>query len=503
MYRRLLLALFLAVPLAVAPGATPVRYDMLASVADVPASGGATFGGTFFFQTGNRVVYRVIPSGGSGSDPATSWSYWSTADGARTILPPASPPATYAYDSLRVTGLSPSGEVIGQTSLGNPATKNAALYWTVSAGSSVPAGFDSGYSALDAIAPNHWAAGSTDSGTFEFVRWNSSTQTIDDITLPVGYPTGQIVGVSGSGDVLLYVTDASSNHRLALWDGTASTIIGPAPDAGATLYPANCGIDSVGNVAMLVFTTGPSGSATLYYIQVTNRATWIAFPFTGPIDSSAYNLHLSSAGLASFDTTVNGVNTVNVVSASHAEQRTFNGYTSFLNSSGALIFGDQGGLDYWDAGSWTGAPAAVPLSLSTQSGGLAFVGYNDDGNVLVKNTLNSTTSLAILAPAFPQPAQPLSVTLSPARRVFRLKVGQAVRMPLVKTQVSGPGLESGFTYSRQGRLPAGLRLRAGDGNLAGRPTAAKAVNVWVTATFTANGAQQQTAPTRVRIVVSQ
>ncbi|HEY8904121.1 MAG TPA: putative Ig domain-containing protein [Chthoniobacterales bacterium] len=499
MIRPLSFALVLAAVLAGARGETPIRYDMVASIADVPASGGSSFGGTFFFQSGNRVVYRVVPSGGSESDPAASWNFWSTADGARAILPPASPPATYAYDSVRVTGLSPSGEVIGQASLGNPATKNAAFFWTVSAGSSVPTGLDAGFSSLDAIAPDHWTAGSTDSGTFEFIRWNSSTQAIDDITLPTGYPTGQIVGVSGSGDVLLYVTDASSHHRLAIWDGAASTIIGPAPDAGATFYPANCGIDSAGNVAMLVFT--PGGNAVLYYIQATNRASWLAFTFTGPIDSSAYHLHLSSAGLASFDTTVNGVNTVNIVSASHAQQYTFTGYTSFLNSAGALIFGNQGAVYYWDAAAWSGSPAAVPLSLATQSGGLTLAGYNDDGNVLVTNTLNSTTSLAILAPAFPQPTQPLSVTLSPARRVFRLKVGQAVRMPLVKTQVSGPGLESGFTYSRQGRLPPGLRLRAGDGNLAGRPTAPKAVNVWVTASFAANGAQQQTAPTRVRIVV--
>jgi hypothetical protein len=499
MYRRLLLALFFAAPLAAAPGATPIRYDMLASVADVPASGGATFGGTFFFQTGNRVVYRVIPNGGSGSDPAASWNYWSSADGARTILP-----AT-GYDSLDIHGLNAGGEVVGQTSAASPA-KNAALYWTVSGGSSVPTGFDVGYSSLDAVAANHWTAGFTysnvTSGTV-FVRWNSAGTSLEDITPPTGYPNCKIIGASASGDVLMYLTDASGNHQLAVWDGSSSTTVGPLVDASKTFYPANCGIDSAGNVAMLIFTTGPSGSATLYYIQATNRATWLAFTFTGPIDSSAYNLHLSSVGLASFDTTVGGVNTVNVVSASHAEQRTFNGYTSFLNSSGALIFGDQGGLDYWDAASWTGSPAAVPLSLSTQSGGLTFVGYNDDGNVLVKNTLNSTTSLAILAPTFAQPAQPLNVTLSPARRIFRLKVGQAIRLPLVKTQVSGPGLESGFTYSRQGRLPAGLRLRAGDGNLAGRPTAAKAVNVWVTASFTANGAQQQTAPTRVRIVVSE
>lgn len=494
MYRSLLLALLLAASPAVAPGATPIRYDMLASVADVPASGGDTFGGTFFFQAGNRIVYRVIPSGSSESVPAASWNYWSTAEGARTILP-----AT-GYDSVDVHGLSPGGEVVGQTSVAAPA-KNAALYWTVSGGSLVPTGFDVGYSSLDAIASNHWTAGFTDSGTYETVRWNSPSGTPEDIVLPTGYPNCKVIGVSASGDVLLYLTDGAGNHQLAIWDGTTSTPVGPSIAASLTFYPANCGIDSAGNVAMVVFTAG--SDATLYYIQASNRSSWISFPFTGPIDSSVYNLHLSSAGLASFDTTVSGVNTVNVVSASHAEQRTFNGYTSFLNSSGALIFGDQGGLDFWDASSWTGSPVAVPISLTTQSGGLTFVGYNDDGNVLIKNTLNTTTSLSILAPAFSQPVQPVNVTLSPARKVFRLKVGQAVRMPLVKTQVSGSGLESGFTYSRQGRLPAGLRLRAGDGDLAGRPGSPKVVNVWVTATFTANGAQQQTAPTRVRIVVSE
>jgi hypothetical protein len=497
MYRCLLLALLLAASPAVAPGATPIRYDMLASVADVPASGGASFGGTFFFQTGNRVVYRVIPSGGNATDPAASWSYWSTTDGARTILPAA------GYDSLDIHGLNADGEVVGQTSLASPA-KNAALYWTVSGGPSVPTGFDVGYSSLDAMAANHWAAGFTysniTSGTV-FVRWNSTGTSLDDITPPSGYPDCKVIGASASGDVLLYLTDGSGNHQLGIWDGTRSTLVGPQVDTSVTFYPANCGIDSAGNVAMLVYT--PGGNATLYYIQASTRSSWLTFTFTGPINSSAYNLHLSSAGLASFDTTVSGMNTVNIVSASRAEQRTFNGYTSFLNSSGALIFGDQGGLSYWDASAWAGSSTAVPLSISTQSGGLTFVGYNDDGNVLVTNTLNSTTSLAILAPAFPQPPSPLSVTLSPARRVFRLKVGQPVRMQLVKTLVSGPGLESGFSYSRQGRLPPGLRLRAGDGNLAGRASAPKAANVWVTATYTANGAQQQTAPTRVRIVVSE
>jgi hypothetical protein len=495
MYRRHLLALLIAAFPAVAPGATPIRYDTFAAVADVPASGGATFGGTFFFQTGNRVVYRVIPSGGSG--PAASWSYWSSADGARTILPAA------GYDSLDIHGLNAAGEVVGQTSVASPA-RNAALYWTVSGGSSVPAGFDVGFSSLDAVAANHWTAGFTysnvTSGTV-FVRWNSAGTSVEDITPPTGYPNCKVIGASASGDVLLYLTDGTGNHQLAVWDGSSSILVGPQVDPSVTFYPANCGIDSAGNVAILTYT--PGSTATLYYIQASNRSSWLTFTFTGPIDSSAYNLHLSSAGLASFDTTVSGVNTVNVVSASHAEQRTFNGYTSFLNSSGALIFGDQGGLDYWDASSWTGSPVAVPLSISTQSGGLTFVGYNDDGNLLITNTLNGTTSLAILAPAFPQPPQPLSVTLSPARKVFRLNVGQPVRMQLVKTLVSGPGLESGFSYKLQGRLPSGLRLRAGDGNLAGRASAPKAANVWVTATYTANGAQQQTAPTRVRIVVSE
>jgi hypothetical protein len=301
--------------------------------------------------------------------------------------------------------------------------------------------------------------------------------------------------MSGNGDVLLYVRDSSSNPCAAIWNGTASALIGPTPTE--TFYPANCAINSQGDVAMLVFT--PGGSCKLHYITAADPSNYETFTFAGPVGSSGvYNLRISNAGIASFDTSIDGVNTVAIVSAVQHQQFTFTGYRSYLNNAGTLIFGDQGNLCYWDAAAWSGQPATIPVSATSNSGGLSMEGFNDEGHVLVVITAQSTRSLGVLTPAFSQPAV---VTLKAARKVLRLRVDQPVRQALVKTHVTGDSLESSVRFLVRGKIPRGLRFRASEAILAGTPVWQKKFTLRVAAIYTSGGVRQQSPFVNVNVAV--
>ncbi len=211
----------LAISAASGFGAAPVRYDLTASIASVPVAGGATFGSKFFFGSPNEAAYRLIPSGQTEGDPAAKWQYWSGETGARDILPADS------YTSVDVFALA-GGQVAGR-SVGT--AKEAALYWTPAAGSIKPDGFDPGYSGLNAIDSSGLAAGYMDPGTPEVVAWDAANIAagVKAIPPPAGCTSPQIVGVRGDGEVLLYVRDAGAVPRAAIWNGTTSTLIGPAP----------------------------------------------------------------------------------------------------------------------------------------------------------------------------------------------------------------------------------------------------------------------------------
>ncbi|MDD5199748.1 MAG: hypothetical protein PHC88_08080 [Terrimicrobiaceae bacterium] len=488
----LLLALCLAVPSA-GDAAAPDGYVLEATVASVPATGGASFGSKFFFQSGDQVVYRIVPAGGTEGDPAAQWEYWSSATGAQAVLPAS------GYDSIDVRGMNAHGEVVGITSQVSPA-RNAALDWTLAAGPAAPAGFDAGFSALEAINIHGRAIGSNYSAAIfgpERVRWDSATPATPPaaIPLPAGYNYGEIHGISANGEVLLFVKDAADTMHAAVWDGATCVTVGPAPAAGETLYPSNLAINSAGDVAMLVFTAG--GGYTLHFIPASDRTTWHSFTFPGPV-TSVYNLQISGAGLASCDTGISGVNVVSIVSAAKTQQRTFPGYRSWLNASGEFVFGNAGKENYWDASAWTGAPVEVPLSVPTSSGGLDVVGFNDAGRLLVLNTVQATRSLSILAPAF---AEPASVTLTPVRKTLRLAVGATIHRRLVKTRITGQSPDGTVRYVVRGRLPGGLRFRAGEALLAGRPARVQRVTLHVAATYAAAGVKKKSAYVAINVRV--
>ena len=328
-------------------------------------------------------------------------------------------------------------------------------------------------------------------------QWNVFTPGVAAtvIPLPAGCTNPQVAGVSDRGDVLLTVADRDGLPRIAIWNGSRSELIGPAPTE--TFYPANCAINAAGDVAMLVFTAG--GAARLHYIRAADRASWLTFTFAGPIGSSGvYNLRLSNAGVASFDTSVNNTNTVAVVSADRQEQFAFTGYRSFLNSAGALLFGDQGHLLYWDAAAWSGQPAVVPVSANNNPGGLDIVGFNDAGRILALSTDHSVRSLVILAPYVPQPA---SVRLTAARRVMRLRVGQHVRQPLVKVHVAGDTIDGRVRFLVRGRFPAGLAFRNSEAMIIGTPAAARKFTLQIAAVYTSNGVKKQSPFVKVKVSV--
>ncbi len=479
------IALLLAA--ASSPAATPARYDLAASIASVPATGGASFGSRFFFTSSNQTAYRLIPSGQTEGNPAAKWQFWSSTAGARDILP------VTGDLSLDVFALA-NGQVVGK-SVG--ATTETALYWTLAAGSVKPDGFDSGYNGLSAINAAGAAAGYTDNGTPEVVAWDAAHPAagVTTISPPPGCTSPQIVGVSGSGEVLIYVRDAGSVPRAAIWNGTTSTLIGPAPSE--TFYPANCAINSQGDVAMLVFTAG--GSGKLHYIPAADRSSWLTFSFDGPVGSSGvYNLRISDAGLASFDTSINGVNTVAIVSAVQQQQFTFTGYRSYLNNAGTLVFGDQGNLLYWDAAAWSGQPAIVPVSATVNSGGLSMEGFNDDGRVLATIIAQSTRSLVVLSPFLPQPA---SVRLTSARKILRLRVGRHVRQALVKIHITGDTLDGRVRFFSRGKFPPGLAFRNSEAMIIGTPTTPRKFTLRIGAAYTSGGVKKQTPLVKVKAVI--
>jgi hypothetical protein len=491
MFFRFLPILVLGVLPAAGRAETPTRYDMAATLATVPLLSGDTIGGNFFFETGNQTVFNVTPKGSS----TAAWKFWSTAAGQRDIT------AAAGYTSVDVYGLNSRGQVVGRSVTENPSHKEAALFWNITDGASVPNGFDLGYSGLNAIAASGKAAGFTDPGTYTIVRWDAAqpSATPIAITPPAGSSSPQVVGISRAGEVLLAVSD-SGVQRPALWDGSTCAFIGPAPDVGETFWPTNCAISSSGDVAILYFTAG--GAATLRYYKSTDRTTPITFTFPGPIDlsSSAYNLHISDAGLASFDTSIRAGNTVCVASAAQSEQRTFSGYTSFLNASGTLVFGSEGDFYYWDAAAWSDSPVKVPLNISTTSGGVDLKGFNDDGSVLAILTQQSTRSLAILTPWFAS-NQPTSITLGRVRRIFHLFTGQTIRLQIVKVRAGGNGYSGRIRYVTKGTFPAGLRIRPGDGMLAGRTRAAGSAFIRVAAEYWVNGAKKRTPFVQVKLIV--
>jgi hypothetical protein len=497
---RILFIFLSAAFVAPAIQAAPVRYDVEATVATAPKLDREPFGSKFFFTTEGQVIYRILPADRSDTDPATRLEYRSPTE-ALDLLPAA------GYESLDIVALDPEGTAVGRSVTENSSNPNphaeAALLWTPTGGSIVPAGFDLGSSGFKAMSPTGLAAGFTNSGAYRTVSWDSANPTPGgvDIVPPPGYGNCEVRGVSASGETLLYVSNPGLQN-VAVWNGTSSTVIGPAPNSDETFYPSNCAINSTGDVVMAFF------SATGYrivFIPAANRANYQIFSFTGS-GSSVYHLQISDAGLASCETSVNGTNVVSIVSSTYAQQFNFDGYSAFLNAAGELVFGNQGLFYYWDARAWTGSPTIVPLSLPSSPVAPTLVGFNDDGRLLTlsDDSSQTTRTLSILAPvqAGPTPAPDTVITVAPARKALRLAVGTQVRNTLlVKTHFSGVPKAS-VHYILAGKLPHGLRFRASDGSIRGRPTQAQRANVRVAATYSSAGVVRQTAFAKVRIQVS-
>lgn len=473
----------------------PVRYDVETTIATLQKSGREPFGSKFFFASGNKVIYRVLPADRSDTDPATRWEFWSP-EGIGELLPVA------GYESLEVVGLNAEGEAVGRSVTeifpGPQPHQEAALYWTVAGGSVIPPGFDAGYSGLKTLNGVGQAAGFTDSGTFRFVRWTADDPaTLDDITLPIGYTYGEIHGSSDGGKVLLYTTmDGGANPRLAVWDGETSAIVGPAPNVGETFSPANCAMNGNGDVAVIFYTDG--GGYRIVYIPASAPESYQIFSFPGPV-TSVYNLHISNAGLACAQTSANQVS---IVSSTRAEQRTYAGYSPFLNADGAFVFGNQSKFSYWDAAAWTGAPVLVPLSLPASPAAPTLVGFNDDGRLLTlsDNAAQTTRTLSILKPVPPLPT--VKITVTPIRKTVALRVGATLRKrKLVRTHVVGK-TQGAVRFVLRGKPPRGLRFGTVDGSLTGRAKQKQTVALRIAAVYSSAGVQKRSPFTVVRVAVS-
>ncbi len=487
---RLSLLPALLIPVCSAGIAAPARYDPLATLEAVPLTGGSSLGTKFFFAANNQAIYRVIPAGQKEADPAARWRYWSASLGGRSIFP------TEGYASLEVKGLTSAGAAIGKSAIETPSHRESALYWTISGGSRRPFGFDAGYSGLDTLNSAGQGAGFTDSGSYEVVSWDAARPGAGTakVRIPAGYTSPQVAGVSARGRILLYLRTADGLGRAAIWNGTTTSPIGPAP--AETFYPSNCAINSTGDVAVLVFTAG--GAATLHYIPAATPTKWLTFTFSGPIDSNVYNLRISDAGVASFDTAINGINTVCIVSSVTKQQYAFTGYRSYLNRNGALLFGNEGKINFWDAAAWTGQPSIVPIAASSDSGGLDFVGFNDDGYLLVLNSLRATRSLEIFKPIYTTPAQ---ISVRAISRVIRLRTRERIKLSTVETFVKGDPLACDIRYLVRGALPRGLRFLKGSAIIIGSPKSAATAVLRVSANYKSGSVRKTSAAAKIRVAV--
>ncbi len=517
----------------VRPGqaAAPTRFDVENTVATLPESGREPFGSRFFFTADAQVIYRVLPADRSDTDPATRLEFWSP--GATGALFPAA-----GYQSLEVVALNAAGEAVGRSVTEDSPTPNphqeAALYWTPEGGSVIPSGFDPGFSGLKDIDGAGDAVGFTNGGTFRFVRWNADAPATQDvITPPAGYPYAEIHGVSASGETLLYVTDNDGKPRLAVWDGTTSLVIGPAPDAAETFSPANCAMNAGGDAVMVLFV--PNGGYRVIYIPAANRAGYQTFSFPGPV-TAIYNLQISAAGLASCQTSANFVS---IVSSPRAMQNSFAGYNPFLNAGGEFVFGNQSNLYYWDAAAWSGAPVIVPLPLPAAPAAPTVVGYNAYGRLLTlsDNSAQTLRTLSILAPFPPRPTptpappptptpgptpEPTApptptpgptatpaptpvpagrITLEPLRPSLVLATGATMRdRRLVSARKTGEPAGP-VRFLLRGTIPRGLKFSTLDGSLTGRPATAQSVALRVAATYYSAGRKKQSPFVTIKIIV--
>jgi len=499
-FMRRQLVLFLSITMATIPclrATAPASYTVEEIVASAPTLGCEPFGSKFFFAIGDRVIYRILPANRSDTDPAPRWEYFAPG-GPGAILP------VTGYESVDIVALNASDEAVGRNVTENSPTPNphqeAALFWTPSGGSTIPAGFDAGSSGFKAVNAAGLAAGFTNSGTYRTVAWNSANPGagVTEIIPPAGYGNCEVRGVSTTGETLLYVSSPGLQN-VAIWNGTTSTVIGPAPNSDETFYPTNCAINANGDVAMAFFS---ASGYRLIFIPAANRAAYQIFSFNGS-GNPVYNLQISDAGLASCETSVGGINVVNIVSSSRAQQFTFDGYTAFLNAGGALVFGNQGKLNYWDAAAWSGAPTVVTLDLPAAPAAPTLVGFNDDGRLLTlsDNADQSLRTLSILAPIAPTPAPEASVTVTAIRKTLRLTVGKSVAQLLARPHLSGSAPDGPVHYLLRGRPPDGTRFHSDSGKLTGRPNRTQLLTLRVAATWSAAGATRQSPFVKIKAVV--
>jgi len=91
--------------------------------------------------------------------------------------------------------------------------------------------------------------------------------------------------------------------------------------------------------------------------------------------------------------------------------------------------------------------------------------------------------------------------VQPARKTVRFTAGDPIQStPLVKIHVTGVPASS-VRYVLSGKLPRGLRFRASDGSVRGRPTQAQRANVRIAATYPSAGGLKQSAFVKVKIQV--
>ncbi len=475
--------------------AAPDQYVFQRSVANLGAATDRRIPDSVLFNDNGDVLFRVIATGAVATPLGTFFN--SGAGIGVEVQPPG------GYDLVEAASMNAAGMVVGKAATADNSLQTA-FVWLAALGPFQAEGTDPGSSSFKSINSVGTAFGAQDPGTFELITWAPSAMAGNPpVVTPIVPPataTGlEPISINGKGEVL-YLATIGGEKRTVIWNGTASTVVGPAVPADFELFPANAAINEVGDVVALIL-----NPATFIYrvviVRAASRGTSESFNFPRRANS-VFNLQFNNFAQVSFGTSDGKVEFVDTKTKLSVA---FDGYRGLLSSQGVLLYGSQGKLVYWDSL----VPAVPPVVVPVQSGVVTqspdVIAVNSAGQIVVRlarSTNENGDALEVFAPAA-FPPTPVIVNVSTKRNVFRFDQGDRVSKKVARYAVTqgGSRIQGRIRYAVQGELPVGVRFRKNRGRLAGKALQRGKFVLNVTAQYRVDGQLVSSDPARLKIRV--
>ncbi len=496
-----LLEVGLLVAFAASGMAAPDRYVLSRVVADLGADTTKRISDLVLFNEAGDVVFQVDRNEAS---RVVDGFFFGAADGTVSrIVPPS------GYDAVAtVPGLNEFGEVAGQAQTTTGTPRQTAFVWSRAGGAERAEGLDAGASDFKSINGGGLALGNTDSGTFELVTWIQPTfgaPVVTTIVPPDGATRVETISVNERGESLLIV-DVGAERRMAIWDGSTSTFIGPVLPGGFNLFNANAKLNDAGDVAAVIF--DPDASIyRVWLVRAEERESSETFDFPRAA-SNVFQVQFNRFRQVCFGTAEGRVTRVEFLDTTTGQSRSFDGYRGLLNSQGQLVYGNARRLLQWDSFQPEIEPVVVPIIDGTPKLAPDVVAFNGRGELvlrLARTVEPNGDSLEVYVAENnpPPPPTPVVVEVVPTRGAFRIGRGDRFARRVVDSKVrSGSGeIEGRIRYELNGRLPRGLRFRSNPGKIVGRPTVKGKFVVRVFAKYRVDGQLRLSPPAKVKIRV--